>query len=113
MIEAIGWLSSSILLATIGAQIHKQWQAGTSKGVSTWLFVGQCAASLGFLLYSFVIHNWVFVVTNGLMALAALVGLAIVRVHRRREGQQHEKGRGQGGTDWSENAANRSHTSPR
>ncbi len=85
MIEVLGWLSSAILVLTIGTQVHRQWKAGTSKGVSVWLFVGQCFASVGFLAYSALIHNWVFVVTNGMMAAAALVGLALVQFHRRRE----------------------------
>ena len=83
MTEALGWASSAILLLTIVAQVHKQWASGTSKGVSIWLFIGQAAASLGFLGYSWVIRNWVFVVTNALMAVAACVGLGIVAYHRR------------------------------
>lgn len=85
MIEAIGWLSSAILVATITTQVHRQWASGTSKGVSSWLFIGQLAASSGFLAYSLLQRDLVFSVTNGLMALAALVGYAIVRIHRRRE----------------------------
>ena len=87
MTEPLGWLSSVILVLTIGTQVHRQWKAGTSKGVSSWLFIGQCVASVGFLAYSALIHNWVFVVTNGMMAAAALVGLSIVQMHRRREGR--------------------------
>lgn len=43
-----------------------------------WLFVGQLAASLGFIIYSYVLRNWVFVVTNALMALSAIIGVFIV-----------------------------------
>jgi uncharacterized protein with PQ loop repeat len=82
--EVIGWASSLILLLTIGKQIHKQWQDRTSEGVSKWLFFGQLGASLGFTLYSYLVHNWVFVVTNLLMAASALLGAAIVLHHRRR-----------------------------
>jgi hypothetical protein len=32
--------------------------------VSKWLFVGQATASGGFLCYSLLVNNWVFVVTN-------------------------------------------------
>lgn len=32
--ELIGWMSSLVLLATIGKQIHKQWSEDTSRGVS-------------------------------------------------------------------------------
>jgi MtN3 and saliva related transmembrane protein len=74
MTDAIGWASSVILLLTIAKQIHKQWQAGTSEGVSKWLFLGQLAASAGFTVYSFLVHNWVFVVTNALMLVNGLLG---------------------------------------
>ena len=76
-IEMLGWVSSLVLLATIAKQIHKQWQQRTSAGVSKWLFVGQLTASCGFAVYSYLIQSWVFVATNSLMALAALVGLGI------------------------------------
>lgn len=84
MVETIGWVSSAILVVTIGQQIFKQWHEGTSKGVSKWLFVGQLAASIGFTIYSLMIHSWVFVITNGLMILNGLLGYAIVVRHRRR-----------------------------
>jgi len=84
MTDAIGWLSSFILVLTIGKQVYKQWKENTSKGVSKWLFVGQVAASTGFTVYSALVRNWVFVVTNALMLVNAILGLWIVRVHRRR-----------------------------
>ena len=85
MTEAIGWISSFILVLTIGKQIYKQWQEGSSENVSKWLFIGQIAASLGFTIYSWLVSNWVFVVTNSLMLLNGLLGLLIVFHHRRRE----------------------------
>src|SRR4051812_38286206 len=48
----IGWGSTLILIATLGAQIGKELASGKANNVSPWLFVGQCAASLGFLIYS-------------------------------------------------------------
>ncbi len=84
----LGWGSSLILLVTVGKQVYKQWQAGTSEGVSKWLFFGQIAASVGFLAYSVLIVNWVFIVTNSLMILNSLVGVAIIFHHRRRENNQ-------------------------
>ena len=83
--EALGWVSSGILVLTIAKQVYKQWQEGSSEGVSKWLFVGQMAASLGFTLYSWLVSNWVFVVTNALMLCNGLLGLLIVLHHRRRE----------------------------
>ena len=85
MQEAIGWASSLILVLTIGKQVYKQWKEGSSENVSKWLFVGQFAASLGFLVYSWLVGNWVFVVTNALMLANACLGLGIVLYHRRRE----------------------------
>lgn len=85
--EIIGWASSFILLLTIGKQIYKQWQAESSEGVSKWLFIGQIAASVGFTTYSWLVENWVFVVTNSLMLVSAFVGLGIVLRHRRNSAQ--------------------------
>jgi uncharacterized protein with PQ loop repeat len=88
MTEVLGWLSSFILLLTISKQVHKQWKSGTSEGVSKWLFVGQITASVGFTLYSVLVRNWVFAVTNALMLVSAIIGGLIVIKHRRakREG---------------------------
>lgn len=85
MIEAIGWASSIILILTIAKQVHKQWRDHTSAGVSTWLFVGQLAASTGFTIYSLLVKNWVFAVTNGIMVINGLLGYAITVRHRRRQ----------------------------
>jgi MtN3 and saliva related transmembrane protein len=83
MIEVIGWASSFILVLTIAKQVHKQWQDRTSAGVSTWLFVGQLAASVGFTIYSLLVRNWVFAVTNGIMVLNGLLGYAITMRYKR------------------------------
>jgi uncharacterized protein with PQ loop repeat len=82
MTQSLGWASSLILLATIATQIYKQWQSGSSQGVSKWLFIGQLSASIGFTIYSWLLHNWIFVITNFLMILNSLVGLGIVFWHR-------------------------------
>ena len=88
MTEVIGWASSAILVFTLYRQVYKQWHEGSSKGVSKWLFVGQLAASLGFTIYSYLVKNWVFVITNALMVLNALAGYGITLRHKRREGRQ-------------------------
>jgi uncharacterized protein with PQ loop repeat len=100
--EAVGWVSSCILVLTIAKQVYKQWHEGSSEGVSKWLFVGQMAASLGFTLYSWLVGNWVFVVTNALMLLNGLVGLLIVLRHRRREQREGSKGERDGKTKGGE-----------
>ena len=86
MQKIIGWTASAILLATIASQIYRQWKTRTSKGVSIWLFIGQMAASAGFAWYSFLLKDVVFIFTNVLMLLSAIVGLSIVIHHRRYEG---------------------------
>jgi MtN3 and saliva related transmembrane protein len=83
MTEAIGWISSFILVLTIAKQVYKQWQEGSSEGVSKWLFIGEITASLGFAIYSWLLNNWVFVVTNIAMLLSSLAGLGIVYWHKR------------------------------
>lgn len=80
----LGWASSVVLVLTIGWQVFRQWRSGTSAGVSRWLFLGQACASAGFTGYSLLIGSRVFVVTNALLLVAALVGLGIVEHHRRR-----------------------------
>ena len=87
MTEALGWISSVILVLTIGKQVHKQWQEKSSEGVSKWLFVGQVAASLGFTIYSWLLRNWVFVITNLLMILNAFIGLGLLLKNRRHKNQ--------------------------
>ena len=88
MEDFLGWLSSSILVITLFVQVRKQWLDDTSRGVSPFLFIGQLAASIGFLLYSVQIENWVFTVTNSLTSIAALLGLFITYRHRKRSGAQ-------------------------
>lgn len=85
MEEAVGWSSSLVLIVTIASQIHKQWRDRTSKGVSRWLFVGQILASLGFTVYSALVHNTVFVVTNTVLLASAVVGLGVTIRQQARE----------------------------
>ena len=70
----IGWAAGFVLLITVGWQVFTQWQSGKSSGLSRWLFVGQMAASVGFVIYSWLVANWVFVVTNAFMLLTACIG---------------------------------------
>lgn len=91
MIEVIGWFSSVVLVLTIGRQVLKQYREGSSEGVSKWLFFGQITASTGFTLYSWLVGNWVFVVTNALMLVNAFLGVLIVLKHRKRDRAQLPK----------------------
>ena len=74
MSEVVGWAAAVILLITIGRQVYTQWRSGSTAGVSKWLFVGQTAASAGFVLYSYLVKDWVFVTTNSAMLVTAIVG---------------------------------------
>ena len=69
MTDIIGWASSIILLLTLIKQVYKQWKDGEVEGISSWLFVGQLFASIGFTVYSYLVGNWVFTITNGLLTI--------------------------------------------
>ncbi len=77
--EWLGWASSGVLLATLGRQVYSQWRQRSVEGVSSWLFIGQLTASTGFLIYSWLVDNWVFVVTNAALLVTALLGQYIYR----------------------------------
>ena len=83
-VDILGWISSVVLLVTLGTQVRKQWVSRQSEGVSRWLFLGQLAASCGFSLYSFLLDNWVFLATNLLLVVNALVGQWVTLKNRRR-----------------------------
>jgi len=84
MTEVIGWASSLILIITLVKQVYKQWKEGKSEGVSKWLYVGQIGASVGFAVYSFLLWNPVFIFTNSLLVINAIVGL-LVNLHLKRK----------------------------
>lgn len=84
MTPLIGWFSSLVLLATLVNQVWKQWKSGESKGISKWLFLGQLTASIGFTLYSVLVRDWVFVVTNAALTVNAIVGTALFWYRRRK-----------------------------
>jgi len=84
--EAIGWLSSLVLLLTIGRQVYTQWRTRSTAGLSRWLFIGQVTASLGFTAYSVLLENWVFVFTNAVLLVTAIVGQCIYLRNKHRRG---------------------------
>ena len=73
-IDIIGWTSSFILLATLIRQVYKQWRTRSHSGVSKWLFVGQVTASIGYVAYSWMLQNWVFLASNLAILATALAG---------------------------------------
>lgn len=84
ILDIIGWGSSLILLATLIRQVRKQWAEGTGEGISKWLFIGQLAASIGFVIYSIGTGNIVFIVTNSFLALNSILGIILYFYYRRR-----------------------------
>jgi MtN3 and saliva related transmembrane protein len=82
--ELIGWTSSAVLLATITRQVVTQWKTKSTAGVSHWLFIGQVAASTGFTIYSVLLHNWVYAVSNIALLITAVVGQFIYKKNKRR-----------------------------
>ena len=81
--QLIGWIGSVLLVMTLASQVYRQWQQQSSKGVSALLFVGQTAASIAFVVYSWLVGDLVFIVTNTLVLLNAMLGLTILVWHRR------------------------------
>lgn len=84
-VNAIGWSSVLLLFATMAGQAWKQWSERTTKGIGRWFFAGQIAASSGFIAYSALQGDAVFVAGNSLVLLAAVAGGGILwwnRSHR-------------------------------
>jgi uncharacterized protein with PQ loop repeat len=50
--ELIGWVSATVMPATIGRQVYSQWRDCSSQGISRRLFIRQFMASVGFVIYS-------------------------------------------------------------
>jgi hypothetical protein len=72
--DAVGWTASAILVATLLRQIHKQATRGNAQALSRWLFAGQIAASLGFIAYSWMLRNPVFLASNLIILATAIAG---------------------------------------
>jgi uncharacterized protein with PQ loop repeat len=73
----IGWASSVVLVLTILSQVRQQWRSKRTEGVSHWLYAGQIVASAGFTAYSALVHDRVFIITNSVLLVSAVVGLVI------------------------------------
>lgn len=83
--DIVGWLASAILIATLVQQVVTQVRDDSARGVSTWLFAGQIAASVGFVVYSAMVGSTVFVVTNSCILVTAVVG-QVVTARKQRAG---------------------------
>lgn len=87
--DLLGWGASAILIATLMRQSYVLWTDENAKGVSRWLFVGQIAASVMFIAYSWLVANWVFIVSNTLILLTALAGEAGLLWRKRRSARRN------------------------
>jgi lipid-A-disaccharide synthase-like uncharacterized protein len=83
--QLIGFSASAILLATLAHQVWKQWSSGKSEGVSPLLFAGQVLANIGMLTYSILLRDLVFITTNTLTLLTALLGFVVQMRHAARQ----------------------------
>jgi MtN3 and saliva related transmembrane protein len=88
--DLIGWCAAIILLLTLARQVFTEWRDRSTRGLSRWLFIGQLTASTGFVVYSWQLGNWVFVVTNLLILATAGIGQWIYLSNKR-----HEIGKGE------------------
>lgn len=79
-VDLVGWLASAVLIATLIRQIYKQWRSDQIQGVSRWLFIGQITASLLFILYSALVGNAVFIVSNALILATGITGYVLQRI---------------------------------
>ena len=86
----VGWLASAILLFTLISQVQTQWKERSAKGVSAGLFAGQIAASIGFVTYSVMVGDRVFVFTNTAILATSLVGQVIYLRNAKREGKRKD-----------------------
>ncbi|WP_115572981.1 hypothetical protein [Xanthomonas campestris] len=87
-VDLVGWLASAVLIATLIRQIYKQWRSDQIQGVSRWLFIGQITASLLFILYSALVGNAAFIVSNALILATGITGYVLQRIKLKRLGDR-------------------------
>lgn len=87
IVQVVGWLSSLILVPSLAYQTYKQWHEDTSEGVSVALYLGSLISNIGFAVYSWLQGDWVFIVSNTLLAINSSIGLCILYKHRFRKGK--------------------------
>ena len=89
--EIVGWVAALILILTTSRQVYTEWRERSTRGLSKWLFAGQLVASAGFIVYSWLENNWVFVVTNAVMLVTAALGQWIYFRNKRLETRARRK----------------------
>ncbi len=85
--DLLGWAATAILIATLLRQTLKQWKSPHPEAVSSWLFIGQMSASVLFTIYSLLLGNTVFVVTNLLLLGTAILGQVLAWRRRKKDGE--------------------------
>jgi uncharacterized protein with PQ loop repeat len=90
--DVVGWASALVLGMTLSWQVYTQWKSKTCAGVSRWLFVGQLVASAGFVVYSYLLENRVFVMTNAFNFCAALIGQGIYLKNKKNDARMQATG---------------------
>ena len=84
-ISLIGWLSAAVDRSRHWACNCTTSVASKTAALSRWLFAGQALASIGFLGYSALAHDAVFVTASSLILTAAIIGQLLVFSGRRRD----------------------------
>ena len=86
MDELIGWGSAAILVPAFATQTYRQW-CDRHKPVRTtalWFFILIVIGTGGQFVYSWLVHNWVYLVLNGVLLFNNLIGLGIT-IHQYRQ----------------------------
>lgn len=79
MQELIGWGSAAILVPAFATQTYRQWQDRHDpvRGSSLWFFALVLIGTLGQVIYSWMVGNWVYLVLNSILVGNNLAGLGI------------------------------------
>ena len=91
--DVVGWAASAGLIATLVRQVATQAADDSARGISLWLFAGQIVASIGFIVYSVLVDNRVFVLTNTCILITAIVG-QVITLRKKRSGRGSSTERG-------------------
>lgn len=73
---AIGWFSSTVVFVTQIIQLREQVKKG-SKGVSKWMFVGNVIATSGFVVYSYLQNDTIFLTANSIILCGHITGMIL------------------------------------
>ena len=89
MTEALGWISSALLVLAVLWILLERREKGARADLSLIALAGLATASLGLAAYSYLVGDPVFVVTGAALALCAVLGIAIGFRRRRELGFRH------------------------